>query len=493
MSETSLRAFTERLRDTESLPFVSELARERARALTHSSAHIAKIESLSKRLSSNDGLCLTLRLSSCGIDDGLLEVLCRGLVRNRCLQRLLLHDNRISDAGIETLCLAVESHEALRTLWLGANYVTDKGLLRILRFLHVNSTLKEVNLSNRRPPKTWTGREQARHPTITNAVAPALADYFQRATSRLVSLNLAQQRLLSDGASAIFETVNFSPLRSLSLRDNGLDDACCTALAACLRTSRHLASLDLSHNRMADDGALLIAGALPFSSSLTTLALDHNRIGERGLAALLEVVGRASRLETLTTYNNLVDDSRAETIVSMRAGARNEIVFRNSHALHYSDLPLQMTSTESEVDIVENQVFDSVRDEYASRNKLASEAVQVLPQIESHGRKPPARLLRVKQEPVGALSDIDFPCLDLRRSPMRPSSRLGYTPGIPYLGISGEVPVRSSVVENSDSDAHLFYLRVSSPLDSPLEASYPLLKVRVQEVNNFNESCSGSG
>lgn len=479
MSEASLTTFGDRLRQVEPLPFVSELARERGRKVPAPAAQVARIERLSLLLSSNDDACLSLRLSSCGIDDALLELLCRGLRSNSHLQRLLLHGNSISDRGVTELCRAIETHESLLTLWLGANRVSDEGMRCVLSMLWKNRSLQELNVSNRWPERSWTDRELARHPHISAAIAPVLASYFRCDTGGLVALNLSQQRLLSEGAALVFEAIHCCQLRSLNLRDNCIDDSCCAALSSCLQTNFQLHSLDLSHNGFTDEGASLIAEGLAVNSALLALALDHNLIGSKGLDALFQGVMANASLETLTTYHNLADDARAETWVAMRARSRNDNALRNAHSLHHPGLllPPHDTST-NEIDHVEAQVFDFVRDEFVEQSKAESEAMQVLPIVEVGGRKTPARALRAKH----MLSDSsphrrNGADINLNSRPLRPSSKLGHTPGVPYLGIAGAVPVRSSVSEHVDSGTHLFYMRVSSPLDRPLQPPYPLLKV----------------
>ncbi|CAM9228251.1 unnamed protein product [Ectocarpus sp. 13 AM-2016] len=93
-------------------------------------------------------------------------------------------------------------------------------------------------------------------------------------------------------------------LRTLLLRDVGMDDGEAEGVASFLALSVRLENLDLSENQLHVRGARYLAGALHLNGSLSSLLLGHNRIGNEGALLLAASVPHAASLVELDVSSN---------------------------------------------------------------------------------------------------------------------------------------------------------------------------------------------
>ena len=70
------------------------------------------------------------------------------------------YSDSITDPAIEELCGALRWHPSVHTLWLGGNPITDRGAIALARLIHVNHNIKDLNLSNKKPPVSWSGESR---------------------------------------------------------------------------------------------------------------------------------------------------------------------------------------------------------------------------------------------------------------------------------------------------------------------------------------------
>jgi hypothetical protein len=156
----------------------------------------------------------------------------------------------------------------------------------------------------------------------------------------------------------------------------------------------------VSCNSITDDGCIDITTALLHNTTLYTLLLDHNHIASQGLQALVDCLDVNFTLSTLTTYNNLVNDYRAEVIVSMRKSALHNIVYNHSRAILTTTQPLpasnEASALYSELIHPASHVFNCIKQDIGIYNLSTSMSLSVIPAIENSGRKPPSRLLHAK-------------------------------------------------------------------------------------------------
>eukprot|EP00903_Cladosiphon_okamuranus_P015361 g14187.t1 len=95
-----------------------------------------------------------------------------------------------------------------------------------------------------------------------------------------------------------------SHLRTLLLRDVGIDDGEAEAVASFLALSVRLEKLDLSENQIHVCGARYLAGALRSNGSLLSLLLAHNAIGNEGALLLAASVPHAASVVEIDMSSN---------------------------------------------------------------------------------------------------------------------------------------------------------------------------------------------
>ena len=306
------------------IPLYSQIVTQDAIWPTHTSEKRKRIMGIRRRLERNDGSLVRLRLNSEEIDDSMLHLLTEVIPKNFYLQHLMLHENVITDKGVEHLSLAARFHPMLHTIWLGGNQISDYGMIHIASLIGLNNNIKDVNISNKWPRQTWSGREAVMHPHITVQGAEAIAKQLQRGCG-LTSLSLADQRIRDAGAILIFKALLMSNLRTLNLKSNELTDKCTPSLQDAIRKNCLVEQLVISCNRIRNSGCSSIALALTYNTILRALDISQNMIEDRGMQSLVDCLAKNHLLSSLVTHGNAIDDNRAEEIVALRCAATSAL------------------------------------------------------------------------------------------------------------------------------------------------------------------------
>jgi hypothetical protein len=164
--------------------------------------------------------------------------------------------------------------------------------------------------------------EHSEHPRITADGAALLAELLATHHSHgesIHNLSLNQQRIQDRGASLLFRAIPMSHLRTLSLSDNLLTDACCPALRDLLSAPHaNLEYLNLSRNRLSDAGIRLLAPSLQSNSILAACDLSYNAISQVGFDLLLDALYSNSTMRTMSLHNNLNEDTTIEIFLKNR-------------------------------------------------------------------------------------------------------------------------------------------------------------------------------
>lgn len=300
-----------------SVPYNSTIAVQRNLGPKNSTQQKKFFIDFTDRLKDDDGFLIRARMGNCGIDDFVVEYICKGLVRNTHLESLMLHNNAITDIGVEYLCHALRWHPVFHTLWLGANKISDIGARHLSLLIKRNQNIKELNISNKWPNKVWAQQEYDLHPHITYIGADYLATQLKKGAG-LTSLSLVDQRIRDDGAIMLFNVLTVCQLRSLNLSANELSDRCCEQLKLVLPQNPIIEELIMSKNEITDEGAMAIAYGISLNNLLCIVDLSYNQIEAKGLYALFKCLDYNSTVHSLITVGNKDEDDRAENAASTR-------------------------------------------------------------------------------------------------------------------------------------------------------------------------------
>ena len=236
---------------------------------------------------------------------------------NSSLTLLDISSNHISDVGVDALVLNLPSSK-LTSLHLYNTNITDRGVVALaavlsrcnLRSLDLGFRISIVGVRSLVKALQCLTSLSLQYCSISDFEVQALAEGLINNNS-LTTLDLRRNRLSSDGARALAESLSNSSLTSLDLSDNSISDIGAQALAESLSHSS-LTSLNLAYSGISDIGTRDLARSLP-SSKLKLLNLLGNKICCSGAQALAESLVNNSSLTSLDLSDNkILDDGACE-------------------------------------------------------------------------------------------------------------------------------------------------------------------------------------
>ncbi|XP_052459087.1 uncharacterized protein LOC128017684 isoform X7 [Carassius gibelio] len=224
----------------------------------------------------------SVQLSDCGVTDEGCAALASALRSNPShLRELHLSGNKLGVSGVNLLSdLLKDPRCKLETLWLMKCGVTDEGCAALASALRSNpSHLRELSLSGNK-------------------------------------LGASGVKLLSDGLKD-----PHCPLETLGLKDCGVTDEGCAALASALRSNpSHLRYLDLSRNKLGASGVNLLSDLLKDPRcKLKILWLSDCGVTDEGCSALTSALrSNPSHLRELDLSGNKLRDSNVNLLSDLK-------------------------------------------------------------------------------------------------------------------------------------------------------------------------------
>ncbi|XP_052459086.1 uncharacterized protein LOC128017684 isoform X6 [Carassius gibelio] len=224
----------------------------------------------------------SVQLSDCGVTDEGCAALASALRSNPShLRELHLSGNKLGVSGVNLLSdLLKDPRCKLETLWLKYCGVTDEGCAALASALRSNpSHLRELSLSGNK-------------------------------------LGASGVKLLSDGLKD-----PHCPLETLGLKDCGVTDEGCAALASALRSNpSHLRYLDLSRNKLGASGVNLLSDLLKDPRcKLKILWLSDCGVTDEGCSALTSALrSNPSHLRELDLSGNKLRDSNVNLLSDLK-------------------------------------------------------------------------------------------------------------------------------------------------------------------------------
>ncbi|XP_065191025.1 NLR family CARD domain-containing protein 3-like [Sycon ciliatum] len=255
-----------------------------------------------------------IKLSHIRLSQYDLGALCFAMQISTHTKKLYLsHCNLAQQATVRLNC-KIAAATTITELWISGNNLGDNGFARIACTVLKNNVVKVIY-----------GSKNA----LSKDCCADLANALARNTS-LERLDLSNNPNIGDaGLAQILEAFCMQsvqqpsaprPLNDLGLRETGLGDGACHALANLLMVPQtRLAKLRISCNLVTADGTESLSRALMSNSSVTDLKLDRNNIGNEGVHALAAVLRRNTTLARLYINNTAFSESGANALTKAMA------------------------------------------------------------------------------------------------------------------------------------------------------------------------------
>uniref|UniRef100_A0A673HXP3 Uncharacterized protein n=1 Tax=Sinocyclocheilus rhinocerous TaxID=307959 RepID=A0A673HXP3_9TELE len=239
----------------------------------------------------NPLLLRELNLSECELGD----------TRVNQISALLLRKCGLTEESCSALATVLRSNSSLKELDMSNNNLQDSGVKKLQNGLeNINCTLEKLGLSNC---------------SITEEGYLALASALRSNPSHLIELDLTGNYPGQSGVkqlSDLLQDPNYQ-LKTLRLRDCGLTEESCSALATVLRSNSSLKELDMRNNNLQDSGVKKL-GLENTNCTLEKLRLNNCKRTKKSCSVLATVLFSKTILKEMNLNNSRLLDSGVKEI-----------------------------------------------------------------------------------------------------------------------------------------------------------------------------------
>ena len=241
-------------------------------------------------------------------------------VGNVTLRSLSLDCNPIEAEGRRVLLASVSCNGGLQSLSLGGGIAVGRDAVLLGQALWCN-----CNLTSLRVEDSHIGVSAARE----------LAKVIARPRGTLRTLNLARNKLGSDGAAEVANSLKPFKVCDSDEAFTDRDNAFITEGKASADdvdfSQPSLTELNLMANNIGREGLISLASALHTNASLQTLILSDNQCHDEGGLALAEALLHNTSIQSMYFYDNTIKSDATHEISQILKGApglrRTDMVF----------------------------------------------------------------------------------------------------------------------------------------------------------------------
>uniref|UniRef100_A0A8C2FYY3 NACHT domain-containing protein n=1 Tax=Cyprinus carpio TaxID=7962 RepID=A0A8C2FYY3_CYPCA len=343
-------------------------------------------------------------LNNCDLTDRSCSALATVLGSDTNLKELNMNNNNLQDSGVKLLCTGLENVNCeLEILRLSDCSITEEGYKALASALRSNpSHLKELDLTGNDPGQSGVKElnDLLQDPNcqlntlrFLGPAADEACQYVKGIVGKnpllLRELNLSERELGDTRVNQISALLQdkHCTLHTLMLRDCGLTEESCSALATVLRSNSSLKELDMSNNNLQDSGVKKLQNGLENTNChLEKLRLSDCSIFEEGYKALasalrsnpshlieLDLTGNDPGQSGVKELNDLLQDPNCQLkTLRFLGSAAEEACQYVTEILGKTPLLLrELNLSERELgDIRVNQIAALLQDKHCKLNTL---------------------------------------------------------------------------------------------------------------------------
>ncbi|XDV23339.1 hypothetical protein PO909_027944, partial [Leuciscus waleckii] len=315
-------------------------------------------EKLSALLMDSHSKVENIKLNSCELTEKSCSVLATVLSSKTILKEINLNNSRLLDSGVKEICEGLKSPVCeLKILKLSDCSITEEGYKALASALRSNpSHLIELDLRGNDPGQSGVKElddllqdQNCQLKTLRLLQSPAADEACQYVIKHLgknplflSELNLNTHKIGDTQVNQIAALLQdkHCKINTLTLRNCGLTEESCSALATVLRSNSSLKELDMSNNNLQDSGVKKLQNALENTNcTLERLRFSDCRITEEGYKALasalrsnpshlieLDLTGNDPGQSGVKKLNDLLQDPNCQlkTLRFLRSPAAEE-------------------------------------------------------------------------------------------------------------------------------------------------------------------------
>ncbi|XP_056614648.1 uncharacterized protein LOC130429844 [Triplophysa dalaica] len=273
-----------------------------------SSSAVEAFEYLTETLGINPLLQREVNLSDHKLDESRVNQICDLLKDKHChINTLILSKNKLEDSGMMKISDLLENSQCrLHKLEFLKTRAAEEACDHLCKALDVNPLLlKELNLSHNKlgdlDGEKLSALLMDSHSKVTKIIlndceltenqCSALAAVLSCKTL-VKEMNLSNSPLMDSGLKHICDQLKNPQcqLQILKLRDCGLTEESCSALASVLSSNISVKELDMSNNHLQDSGVKRLSDGLKNNCKLHKLTVSECSIGEEGVKLIYQLI-----------------------------------------------------------------------------------------------------------------------------------------------------------------------------------------------------------
>lgn len=252
-----------------------------------------------------------------------MEFMWRYLRDSNVIEKLNISNAGVGDDSMDLLYKALHKNTTLRVIELANNKITAAGVVTLFSQIQRGKCgVQEVNLANNDLADDCASaiincmRANPNVRYVNIDVNPRISQDYVTEVGGLALINQSPPALRTLLPAIEKDSKDLTEV-DISAKDTTYNDECTRMLCRALMINSTVTKLQFSNNIIGDIGVVYIAELLASNSSITEVDLTNNSIGNRGAQKLCDALQLNSSLKVLKLDNNMFDAAGVSGFLEM--------------------------------------------------------------------------------------------------------------------------------------------------------------------------------